>query len=82
MQRLVDAKLVSSSWDQNQFHGFVANSVVVFIVRKGNPKHVTGWPDLIKPGVQVVTPDPFPSGGAKWNVLAAYGQALDRELCV
>ena len=44
-------------------------------MRPGNPKHIHGWKDLIKPGVQVVTPDPFPSGSAKWNVLAAYGQA-------
>ena len=44
-------------------------------MRPGNPKHIHSWNDLIKPGVQVVTPDPFPSGSAKWNVLAAYGQA-------
>ena len=42
-------------------------------MRPGNPKHIHTWADLTKPGVQVVTPDPFPSGGAKWNVLAAYG---------
>ena len=53
--------------------GIVANSVVAFAVRPGNPKHIHSWADLTKPGVQVVTPDPFPSGGAKWNVLAAYG---------
>ena len=53
--------------------GIAANSVVAFVVRPGNPKHIHGWNDLIKPGVQVVTPDPFPSGSAKWNVLAAYG---------
>src|SRR6266480_657120 len=55
--------------------GIVANSVVAFVVRPGNPKHIHGWKDLTKPGVQVVTPDPFPSGSAKWNVLAAYGFA-------
>jgi sulfate transport system substrate-binding protein len=45
----------------------------VFAVRNGNPKHIRGWADLVKPGVQVVTPNPFSSGSAKWNILAAYG---------
>ncbi len=53
--------------------GIVADSVVAFVVRPGNPKNIHGWADLTKSGVQIVTPDPFPSGGAKWNVLAAYG---------
>jgi sulfate transport system substrate-binding protein len=47
--------------------------VVTFIVRKGNPKHIRTWDDLLKPGVQVLTPNPFTSGAAKWNLLAAYG---------
>jgi sulfate/thiosulfate transport system substrate-binding protein len=72
---LVSAGLVSKSWTKAPFGGIVADSVVSFIVRPGNPKHIHTWKDLIKPGVQVVTPDPFPSGSAKWNVLAAYGQA-------
>ena len=54
----------------------VTDSVVVFVVREGNPKHIKGWDDLIKPGVQVITPNPFTSGGARWNVMAAYGAAL------
>jgi len=74
--KLVTAGLVSSSWNQNATHGFVTNSVAVIIVRKGNPKHITGWNDLVKPGVQVVTPNPFTSGSARWNVLAAYGAQL------
>jgi sulfate transport system substrate-binding protein len=45
-------------------------------VRKGNPKHITGWSDLVKPGVQVLTPNPFTSGGARWNVMAAYGAQI------
>ena len=49
-----------------------SDSVVVIAVRKGNPKHITGWDDLIKPGVKIVTPDPASSGSAKWNILAAY----------
>ncbi|HEV7585860.1 MAG TPA: sulfate ABC transporter substrate-binding protein [Solirubrobacteraceae bacterium] len=76
VERLVKANLVSPSWNQNATHGFVTNSVVVFITRKGNPKHITGWADLLKPGIQVVTPNPFTSGGARWNIMAAYGAQL------
>ena len=54
----------------------MTNSVVVIIVRKGNPKHITDWSDLIKPGVQVLTPNPFTSGSARWNIMAAYGAQL------
>ncbi len=71
---LVQNHLVVSNWTTKYPQGgIVANSVVTFVVRPGNPKHIHTWADLTKPGVQVVTPDPFPSGGAKWNVLAAYG---------
>jgi len=76
VEKLVKAGLVSASWNQNATHGFVTNSVAVIIVRKGNPKHITGWNDLIKPGVGVVTPNPFTSGSARWNIMAAYGAAL------
>jgi sulfate/thiosulfate-binding protein len=76
VERLVKAGKVSSSWNQNATHGFVTNSVAVIIVRKGNPKHITGWSDLTKPGVQVLTPNPFTSGSARWNVMAAYGAQL------
>jgi sulfate/thiosulfate-binding protein len=76
VERLVKAGLVSAAWNQNATHGFVTNSVAVIIVRKGNPKHITGWADLVKPGVQVVTPNPFTSGSARWNVMAAYGAQL------
>src|SRR5947209_946620 len=71
---LVTAKKVQGNWQKTlPSQGMVANSVVAFVVRSGNPKHITSWADLIKKGIQVITPDPFPSGGAKWNVLAAYG---------
>jgi sulfate transport system substrate-binding protein len=73
MTRLVDAGIVAPSWDAGAHHGFVTDSVVVIATRKGNPKHILDWPDLVKPGVQVVTPNPFTSGGARWNVMAAYG---------
>src|SRR2546423_9964441 len=76
LEKLFKAARVSSDWNKTATHGFVSDSVVVFVVRKGNPKHITGWPDLIKPGVQVVTPNPFTSGGARWNIMAAYGAQL------
>jgi sulfate/thiosulfate-binding protein len=76
VEKLVKAGLVSSSWNSNATHGFVSNSVVVLVVRKGNPKHISGWSDLVKPGVSVVTPNPLTSGGARWNIVAAYGAQL------
>ena len=74
--RLVKAGLVSADWNKNATHGFVTNSVAVIIVRKGNPKHITGWSDLVKPGVGVLTPNPFTSGSARWNIMAAYGAQI------
>jgi sulfate/thiosulfate-binding protein len=76
VEKLVKAGLVSPSWNQNATHGFVTNSVAVIIVRKGNPKHITGWSDLTKPGIGVITPNPFTSGSARWNIMAAYGAQL------
>jgi sulfate/thiosulfate transport system substrate-binding protein len=76
VEKLVKAGLVEPSWNQNATHGFVTDSVAVIIVRKGNPKHIAGWADLVKPGVQVLTPNPFTSGSARWNVMAAYGAQL------
>jgi sulfate transport system substrate-binding protein len=70
---LVDQGLVDANWNRQSYAGIAADTVVVLAVRDGNPKHVKGWADLVKPGVQVVTPNPFSSGSAKWNVLAAYG---------
>jgi sulfate/thiosulfate transport system substrate-binding protein len=76
VERLVKAGMVSPTWNQNATHGFVTDSVAVIIVRKGNPKHITSWADLVKPGVQVLTPNPFTSGSARWNVMAAYGAQI------
>src|SRR5438552_3994893 len=76
VEKLVKAGLVPASWNQNGTHGFVTDSVAVIIVRRGNPKHIAGWADLIRPGVQVLTPNPLTSGGARWNVMAAYGAQL------
>jgi sulfate transport system substrate-binding protein len=75
MTRLVDAGLVAPGWKSGPNKGVVTTSVVAFVVRKGNPKGIHTWADLVKPGVQVLTPNPFTSGAAKWNLLAAYGQA-------
>jgi sulfate/thiosulfate transport system substrate-binding protein len=76
MAKLVKAGLVSSSWDKGATKGIVTDSIVSFIVRPGNPKHITSWADLVKPGVGVITPNVFSSGSAKWNIMAAYGAEL------
>jgi sulfate/thiosulfate transport system substrate-binding protein len=78
MTRLVDAGLVDDGWNKNEHNGFVTDSIVVFAVRKGNPKNIKTWDDLIKPGVEVIEPNPFTSGGAKWNIMAAYGAQLEQ----
>jgi sulfate transport system substrate-binding protein len=74
----VDAGIVDSDWNQTSYKGIVQNSVVVFVVRKGNPEDIQDWDDLIKPDVEVVTPNVFSSGGAKWNLLAAYGAQIEQ----
>jgi sulfate/thiosulfate-binding protein len=73
MTRLVKAGLVDQNWADTPSKGLVTTSLVSFIVHKGNPKNIRTWDDLLKPGVQVLTPNPFTSGAAKWNLLAAYG---------
>ena len=77
MTRLVDAGLVDSTWKDGDNEGLVTTSIVSFVVRKGNPKNIKTWDDLLKPGVEVLTPNPFSSGAAKWNLLAGYGYASD-----
>jgi sulfate transport system substrate-binding protein len=79
MQRLVDAGLVADDWDQNQYDGIVEDSVVVFVVRKGNPDNIQSWDDLVSGDEEVLTPNPFTSGGARWNLMAAYGNAVLTE---
>ena len=78
MTRLVDAGLVEPTWKDNDTDGLVTTSVVSFVVREGNPKNIKTWDDLLKPGIEVLTPNPFSSGAAKWNLLAGYGYAGDR----
>jgi sulfate/thiosulfate transport system substrate-binding protein len=75
MTRLVKDGIVAADWNAGPSKGLVTTSLVAFVVRKGNPKHIKTWADLLKPGVKVLTPNPFTSGAAKWNLLAAYGQA-------
>lgn len=78
MTRLAGAGLVARDWDGDRYKGMVTDSVVVIAVRKGNPRNIHTWGDLVKPGVQVITPNPFSSGGARWNVMGAYGAQLER----
>jgi len=70
------AGLISHDWTKDPNQGVVATSAVVFDVRPGNPKHIHNWNDLTQPGLQILTPDPTQSGGAKWNIVAAYGAAM------
>ncbi|HSC91174.1 MAG TPA: sulfate ABC transporter substrate-binding protein [Gaiellaceae bacterium] len=74
--RLVEAGIVAADWASDEHDGMVTDSVVVFAVRKGNPKRIRDWDDLVRDGVEVITPNPFTSGGARWNVMAAYGAQL------
>jgi sulfate/thiosulfate-binding protein len=76
MTKLVKKNLVAADWNANEHKGFVTDSVVSFVVRKGNPKGIKDWPDLIKPGIKVLTPNPFSSGSARWNILGAYGAQI------
>jgi sulfate/thiosulfate transport system substrate-binding protein len=76
MSRLVDAGIVDSNWDQNKYKGIAEDSVVVFVVRKGNPDGIKSFDDLINKDVSVVTPNPFSSGSARWNIMAIYGSQI------
>src|SRR3954469_14428979 len=74
---LVKKGIVPSNWNKNAYHGMVTNSVVVFVVRDGNPKKIHTWGDLAKSGVQVVTPNPFTSGGARPGGAGGAGAPAD-----
>ncbi|RFS84241.1 sulfate ABC transporter substrate-binding protein [Actinomadura spongiicola] len=78
MTRLVDGGFVAPDWNTGPEKGMVTDSVVVLATRKGNPKNVRTWDDLTRPGVEVITPNPFTSGGARWNVMAAYGAKANK----
>lgn len=78
VDKLVESGHVAKGWETGADKGVVTHSVVVFLVRKGNPKGIKTWDDLIRPGVQVIEPNPFASGGARWNVMAAYGAQIEQ----
>ncbi|MFT4035002.1 MAG: sulfate ABC transporter substrate-binding protein [Patulibacter sp.] len=75
--RLVKAGRVASDWNSGEHQGVPFGSVVTIVVRKGNPKGIHDWDDLLKSGIEVVTPNPFSSGSAKWNLLAPYATKSD-----
>ncbi|OBJ01029.1 sulfate ABC transporter substrate-binding protein [Mycobacterium sp. 1465703.0] len=70
--RLVKAGKVAKDWNADATKGIPFGSVVTLVVRKGNPKNIKDWDDLLRPGVEVITPSPLSSGSAKWNLLAPY----------
>ncbi len=74
--KIEKAGLITHEWRQGPYHGIVTRSVVGLLTRKGNPKGLRQWSDLTRPGVEILTPNPNTSGGAKWNLLAVYGAAL------
>ena len=73
--------LIAADWERRLPNNSAPyTSTIVFVVRKGNPKGIRDWGDLVRPGIEVITPNPKTSGGARWNYLAAWGYALKREL--
>ena len=80
IQLIEDAGLITHDPKQDPEGGIVATSAVVFDVRPGNPLNIDNWDDLAKPGVEILTPDPASSGGARWNIVAAYGAAMRGEV--
>jgi sulfate transport system substrate-binding protein len=74
--RLVDAGIVGSDWNQNQYKGIVTDSVVTLMVRPGNPKNIHSFADLTRDDVEVIDPNPATSGGARWNIMAIYGSQI------
>ena len=74
------AKLIPENWQKRlTYNSSPYTSTIVFLVRKGNPKNIKDWNDLIRPGIKVITPNPKTSGGARWNYLAAWGYALKQK---
>src|SRR5918994_7691922 len=76
MSALVEAGKVADDWDKNQYKGMITDSVVTFSVRPGNPEGIEDWDDLVSGDVEIITPNPATSGGAKWNIMAAYGSQI------
>jgi len=78
MTKVVDADLVAKDWSSDEYKGMVTDSVVVLSTRPGNPKNIKGWDDLVSGDVDIITPNPATSGGAKWNIMAAYGSQIEQ----
>jgi len=76
VEKVAKAGLIKHDWQQKPNRGMVSTSIVVLAVRPGNPKQIRDWPDLARPGLNVLTPDPRTSGGAMWNICAMYGASL------
>jgi sulfate/thiosulfate transport system substrate-binding protein len=74
--RLIEPGPVAEDWNADEYKGMVTDSVVVLAVRPDNPKGIATWDDLLQEGVEVITPNPLTSGGARWNIMAAYGAQL------
>lgn len=74
--KLTKENLVDPTWRESPHAGVLTQSVVTMVVRKGNPRGIRTWEDLVRPGIEIVTPNPGSSGSAKWNILAAYGHVL------
>jgi sulfate/thiosulfate transport system substrate-binding protein len=78
MERLVEeGELVSKNWEDDRYHGIATDSVVVIVVKKGNPDGIESFKDIETKDVKVVTPNPFSSGSARWNIMAVYGSAIE-----
>ena len=78
MERLVEeGEIVAKDWDQNKYKGIAQNSVVVLVVRSGNPEGLKSFDDLQSKDVDIITPNPFSSGSARWNIMAVYGNAIE-----
>jgi sulfate/thiosulfate transport system substrate-binding protein len=80
VQMIQKAGLITHDWQNDTDRSIVGTSDVVFFVRQGNPKHIENWNDLTQSGLQILTPDPAQSGGAKWNIVAAYGASMRGEV--
>ena len=80
VQMVEDAGLITHDWENDTDGSIVQSGSVVFAVRPGNPLGIDNWDDLARPGVEVLTPDPAQSGGARWNIVAAYGAAMRGEV--
>ncbi len=76
MIRLVESGQVAPGWDKNEYKGIAQDSVVVMTVRKGNPEGLESLDDLLTKDVEIITPNPFSSGAARWNIMAIYGSQL------